>query len=71
MSLVNGSREYYDLKEHAERIYRDAANARSTSERRRIAKRGEALADRMEEEYGVGDPEVRYIIEQFYLRRLD
>lgn len=33
MGLVNGSREFYDLSEHAERLYRAASEARSTEER--------------------------------------
>jgi hypothetical protein len=71
MALESGSREYWDLKEHAERLYREAGNARSTSERREIAKHANALADRMEEKYGFDDDSVKYIINEFYLRRLD
>ena len=71
MSLINGSDEYYDLKKHAEKLYRAASNARSTSERRNIAQKANKFADRMEEEYGVRDSEVKYIIKEFYLRRLD
>ncbi len=63
MALVNGSDEYYEYKKHAEKLYRKAANASSITERRKIAQKAE--------EFGVGDKEVKYIIEQYYLRRLD
>ena len=71
MGLVNGSREFYDLSEHAERLYRAASEARRTEERREIAKRANKFADRMEEDYGIKDPQVERIIESYYLRRLD
>lgn len=71
MALVNGSDEYYEYKKHAEKLYRKAANASSITERRKIAQKAEEFADRLEEEFGVGDKEVKYIIEQYYLRRLD
>lgn len=71
MGLVSGSSDYYNIKKHAESLYRRAVNASSIDERRLIAKQGKELADRLLEKYGFEDKEVKYIIEQFYLQRLE
>jgi hypothetical protein len=71
MALEVGSEEYWDLKEHAERLYRKSSDARSASERREIAEQGNEFADRMEEKYGFDNDAVRYLIKEYYLRRLD
>lgn len=69
MGLENGSREYYDIVEHAERIYRKKANAKTTDDRRKWAEKGYDLMDRIREDYGYSDKEVKYIIERYSLDR--
>lgn len=69
MGLENGSKDYYDFKEHAERIYRKKCDARTTDERRRWAEKGDDLMNRMREKYGYGDGTVEGIISQYYLDR--
>lgn len=68
MALENGSREYWDISEHAERIYRKKCE-HTGDKRRKWAERGQELADRLREEYGYDDPMVKRIIEDFYLDR--
>ena len=69
MGLKSGSDEWYEAKEHAERIMRKKAEARSSSEREKWADRGRDLADRLREEYGYGDEGVRWIINEYGLDR--
>lgn len=69
MALENGSKEYYKITEHAERIYRKKCECRSSDERRKWTERGQNLADQLTEEYGYGDPMVKRIIEDYSLDR--
>lgn len=69
-SLKSGSDEYWKLEEQAEYIYRQAADARNSDERRRWAERGKNLAYRMREKYGLSDEVVERLISNYYLDRL-
>lgn len=64
MGLKNGSEEYWEIKEHAERLYRKRANASSSSEREMYIEKCNEYADRLIEKYGF-DKEVKYIIKQY------
>ena len=68
MGLRNGSDEYYEFVEAAERIYHALADAHSITEQRKLAARAHALADRMVEEYGPNDSSVKTIINRYDMR---
>lgn len=64
--LINGSDEYWKIKNQAESIYYDIAN--STGHEREInIKCANNLAYRLREKYGFDDPTVNYIMEKYYL----
>lgn len=68
--LRSGSDEDYRLKEEADYIHRQCVDAATHDEREKWAAKGEALARNMREEYGLGDEQVKRIIEDNYLDRL-
>lgn len=63
--LVNGSDEYWEYRDAAERIYWDFCEARTVERRRYYKERGEALKTRLYTEYGYNDESVKSICERF------
>lgn len=68
--LRNGSDEHWKLRDQADYIYRQAANSRTSDERRKWAEKGKNLAYGMREKYGFSDEIVERLINDFYLERL-
>ena len=64
MGLKNGSDEYWEIKEHAKRLYDKRANAHSSTEREKCENRCKEYADRLIEDYG-HDETILYIIKQY------
>ena len=63
--LINGSDEYWEYKDTAEKIYWDFCEARTTDARRMYKQEGEALKRKMISKYGADDESVKTIIERF------
>lgn len=67
--LVNGSEEYWKVREHAERLYRKKMDANSTTERRDRAERCHDFLDGLREKYGYDDEMVERLNDMFDLDR--
>ena len=63
--LINGSDEYWEYKDAAEKIYWDFCEARTTDARRMYKREGETLKRKMISKYGADDESVKTIIERF------
>lgn len=63
--LINGSDEYWEYKDTAEKIYWDFCEARTTDARRMYKQEGETLKRKMISKYGADDESVKTIIERF------
>ena len=63
--LINGSDEYWEYKDTAEKIYWAFCEARTTDDRRMYKREGEALKRKMISKYGADDESVKTIIERF------
>lgn len=67
--LINGSDEYWKIKEQAKRIYEHRVDSESTSEQEIWIRSGNNMSDRLREKYGYDDEVIEDLIAKYYLDR--